>query len=256
MCSPERGRPGQGGATLIELVTALAAGMLVVLAALATLALLQTSATLQGDASRLQQRIEVALHAIGWQLRQAGAVELRRLPDGTVSFSTAFDGYAGTGHAVSGDDGAQGRPDTLRVSHEDNATSRDCLGNRPNGNLAGVRVDSRFAVVSGELRCLGANAQTGAQVLIDGVEDFQVRYGLRDGGAAGALRRYVDAAGIAGRWSEVRAVSVCLQVRGEGRLDAGSGTASPAGCNGNSLPADGRLRRVARATFHLRNAAP
>ena len=256
MCSRDSPRARQRGGTLIEFLTALATGMMVVLSSLAILALSQVSATLQGDASRLQQRLDVALHTIGWQLRQAGAVELRSLSGtGTVSFSQAFDGYAGSGRPLSGDDGARGRPDTLRVSHEDSADARDCLGNRPNDASAGVRVDSRFAVVAGELRCLGANANTGAQVIIDGVEDFQVRYGLRGGGVTGLRRQYVDAASVADRWSEVGAVSICLQVRGDGRHDAATTTDGALACNGSELPVDGKLRRVVRATFHLRNAA-
>ncbi len=256
MCNLDVRRCRQQGSTLIELLTALAAGMLVVLASLATLAFQQVGATLQRDASQLQQRLDVALHTIGWQLRQAGAVELRSLPArGTVSFSHAFDGYAGTGRALSGDDGARGRPDTLRVSHEDSTVARDCLGNRPSGDLAGVRVDSRFTVVAGELRCLGANAKTGAQVIIDGVEDFQVRYGLRDSGVSELRWHYVDAATVADRWADVGAVSVCLQILGDGRHDAATGQPGVRACNGANLPTDGKLRRVVRSTFHLRNAA-
>lgn len=246
----------QRGATLMELSMGLATGMLVVLAALAALALLQSSAAMQGDASRLQQKLDVALSTLGWQVRQAGAIELRSLQDGvSVSFSRAFDGYGGSGHAVSGDEGTNGRPDVLRVSYEDRIDARDCLGNRPDSALAGVRIDNRFSVSAGELRCLGAHGGTGAQVIVDGVEDFQVQYGLRSGAGPGARWAYLDAGAIAGRWSDVQAVRICLQVAGQGRHDAALGAAS-AGCSGAPLPADGKLRRVAHATFHLRSSAP
>ncbi|HOB32792.1 MAG TPA: PilW family protein, partial [Verrucomicrobiota bacterium] len=93
----------------------------------------------------------------------------------------------------------------LRVSHEDRADSRDCLGNRPDSQHVGVRVDSRFTVAAGDLRCLGANTQTGAQTVIDGVEDFQVHYGLRGGEGPGARWAYVDASAVGDRWADVRA---------------------------------------------------
>ena len=86
-----------------------------------------------------------------------------------------------------------GAPTCCAVSYQDHADARDCLGNQPQGSLAGVRVDSRFSVVSGELRCLGSNAATGAQVLIDGVEDFQVLYGVRSGTTDDARWQYLDA---------------------------------------------------------------
>ncbi|HVR53438.1 MAG TPA: PilW family protein [Pseudorhodoferax sp.] len=236
---------------LLELIVALGCGMAVLLAALGTLAFVQASATVHGDALRLQQRADLAIHTMGQQLRRAGAIVLEETADGQVRFSTAFDGYAGGGHAVGGANGRPGRPDTLSASHQDDGEGRDCLGNRPDAAAQGRRIDSQFTLVDGNLRCLGAHAATGSQAIVDGVEDFQVLYGMRSASAAGPQFRYADADEVAGRWGDVAAVQVCLQLRSENLHPQAP---SVRNCQGAQQPADGRLRRVTHATFNLRKA--
>ncbi|KQP03089.1 PilW family protein [Pseudorhodoferax sp. Leaf265] len=235
---------------LLELVVALAVGMGVVLTAMGTLAFVQASAAVHGDALRLQQRADTALRTIGMQLRQAGAVDLVENTDGSVRFSTAFDGYATGGYAVQGENGRPGAPDALSASYQDNGEAHDCLGNRPDAAAQGIRIDSRFSVVNGSLRCLGAQAASGSQVIVDGVEDFQVLYGIRSAGSGGDQFRFVDADGVAGRWADVAVVQVCLQLRSEGPHPQAT---SVRDCQGVDQAADGRLHRVAYATFSLRN---
>lgn len=233
---------------LLELVVALALGMMVVLAALGTLAFVQASATLHGQALQLQQRLDIAIHHIGLQLRQAGSIELADNGNGTVRLRPTFDGHAASGHAVQGENGRADRPDTLSASYQDDGTGRDCLGNRSAGQDPDIRLDSRFTVADGSLRCLGAHAGTGSQVIVDGVEDFQVLYGIRSGDLQDGQFQFVDADIVAGRWSEVAAVQICLQVRSESHHPL---SASVRNCQGREQPSDGRLRRVAHATFSL-----
>lgn len=235
---------------LLELVVALAVGMGVVLTAMGTLAFVQASAAVHGDALRLQQRADIALRTIGMQLRQAGAVDLVENTDGSVRFSTAFDGYATGGYAVQGENGRPGAPDVLSASYQDNGEARDCLGNRPDAAAQGIRMDSRFSVANGSLRCLGAQPASGSQVIVDGVEDFQVLYGIRSADSDGDQFRFVDADGVAGQWADVAVVQVCLQLRSEGRHPQATGVRN---CQGVDQAADGRLHRVAYATFSLRN---
>lgn len=230
---------------LLELVVALAVGMGVVLTAMGTLAFVQASATIHGDALRLQQRADIALRTIGLQLRQAGAVDLVENSDGSVRFSTAFDG-----DAVQGENGGPGQPDTLSASYQDDGDAHDCLGNRPDAAAQGIRMDSRFSVANGSLRCLGAQVASGSQVIVDGVEDFQVLYGIRSIGPGGDQFQFMDADGVAGRWADVAAVRICLQLRSEGPHPLATGVRN---CQGVDQAADGRLRRVAYATFSLRN---
>jgi hypothetical protein len=50
----------------------------------------------------------------------------------------------------------------------------------------------------------------------------------------------------------VDTVMVCLRISGETRTNP---TAASTGCNGEVVPADGRIRRVFTRVFNLRNAA-
>jgi type IV pilus assembly protein PilW len=248
-------RSTQHGASILELMTGLVIGMMVTVAALGSLAFVQLSASVKEESFRLQQRAAVALQVIGAQLRQAGAIELTQAADASaVAFSNAFDGYDGSGYAMSGKEGNGKTGDALRVSRQDNGVARDCLGNRPEAAQAGIRVDSRFYLASGELRCLGANTKSGSQAIVDKVEDFQVVYGMRVTNAAGPMFRWIDAAAVGQRWTEVQAVRVCLQLLGERRSSTSAPQAEP-GCRGLNPPDDKQLRRVVRATFTLRNAA-
>ena len=248
MYNPDACRP-QRGAMLLEMITGLSIGLMVTLAALGTLAFLQSSSALQGEAFQLQQSIDIAMQTIGQQLRQAGAVELQPAQNGTaVRFSSAFDGQA-----VRGEDGARGSADTLMVSYQDGGDARDCLGNRPDATQAGIRVDSRFSVAAGTLRCLGAHRATGNQTIVDRVEDFQVDYGLRTEAASGPEFRFVDAAAVGTAWSQVRAVRVCLQIASERNVQMPAADAQR-DCQGRALKTDGHLRRVTRSTFSLRSA--
>jgi len=236
-------------------MTGLVIGMMVTVAALGSLAFVQLSASVKEESFRLQQRAAVALQVIGAQLRQAGAIELSQAPDASaVAFSSAFDGYGGSGYALSGEEGSGKTGDTLRVSRQDNGVARDCLGNRPEASQAGIRIDSRFYLASGELRCLGANTKSGSQAIVDKVEDFQVVYGMRVANAAGPMFRWIDAAEVGQRWPEVQAVRVCLQLLGERRSQTSAAQTEP-GCRGLNLPDDKQLRRMVRATFALRNAS-
>lgn len=236
---------------LVELVTALAVGMMVTVAAMGTLAFVQTTAKIQAAALQLLHSTDAALAAIGSEVQQAGTIELVDVGDGAVRFSAAFDGYAGSGQTVQGTQGAAGRPDTLAVSRQDDGEARDCLGNRPDASGLGKRIDSRFTLTGDTLRCLGAHGATGSQVIASGVEDFQVLYGLRSQSSGAPTFQFVDADVAAGRWHEVAAVRVCLQVRANGRHPQAGAVRD---CHGQRLAADGQLRRVTHASFWLRNA--
>jgi type IV pilus assembly protein PilW len=237
----------QQGTTLIEMLAGLTVGLLVTVTALAMLAFLQINASIQSDSFALQQRGDFALQAIGSQLRQAGAINLQAAGQAdVVRFSSAY-----TTAAVAG---ADGTTDTLQISHEYAPEARDCLGNEPDPAQTGASVNSRFSVLSGQLRCIGSDTRSGNQVIADGVEDFQIRYGIRRSSALGPQFREEDAQTIGARWNEVGEVRVCLQLVGDLRRRNASGP-TLRDCQGRAVPQDGRLRSVVHASFSLRNAA-
>lgn len=263
----------QHGVTLVELMVGIAIGLLVVVAALGTLATTQVTSTAVGESTRLQQKADFVFRAVGFQIRQAGAIDVATMPGAdVVAYSTNFNGYGGVTSPfliISGDEGGAS-PDTLRVSYEEQVgVSRDCLGNLPVGTTPANRhVDNQFSVMGTELVCLG-NGAAAAQTIADGVEDFQVTYGVRtvtfwSPGIAPpavlapdtATYRYFNADtapfGTVVSRNGVNAVTICLQLRGDTKDTARQAT-SIQGCRGAIVAGDGYIRRVYRSTFMLRS---
>lgn len=263
----------QRGLTLIELMVGITIGLLVVLAAVGSLAFTQITSTVVSDSSRLQQKADNIFRNIGFHLVQAGAIELSpsAADAAVVTFSSAYPGFKNTVtgatvdasvkqiysiHGVNGDGSANSTaPDILRVSYQDTGTSRDCLGNRP--TVTGVNVDSQFSVTGTDLMCLGAT-NASAQSIADGVEDFQVTYGIQTGDIGNWQYRFYRAdemlgAGFTPNWANIQAVEICIQITGDNQGNPQPGLVTT-GCRGQTVTNDGKLRRVFRRTFALRNA--
>lgn len=251
------------GVLLPELLTGLTIGLLVAMAAVGLLASTRVLSRQTLDGVDLMAQANNAMRLIGSQLRPAGAVELDMLdPAAPLSeqrfaYSQRFEGLdldgdsAPDGGHVWGQDGPGGGPDTLALSFEARSPSisPDCLGAGTSKSLQ--RVESRFFVSRGRLMCLGSSNPAVPQPVADSLEDFQVRYALRSGVGVGATQQWLDAAQIAGRWRQVVAVQVCLQMVG--------GVAGPhltgrsfRACRGVEQAHDGRRHVVLGQTFVLR----
>lgn len=270
----------QRGLSLIELLIGLTIGLLVVVAALGSLSFTQITSTTVGDSARLQQKANTAFRVMGLQLRQTGGIELaQNAGTGMVVYDrsngvTGFNGWNGANPDISitGLDGGTG-PDTLRLSYQDNGTSRDCLGNLATTTPL-IRVDNAFYVNAGRLMCQGADGTV--QALIDGVEDFQVTYGQKVVVTPAVPAKLMPAASAASATpatpetsnyrqftaatasiftptmtpvSMVQTVTVCLQLRGDLATDVRVGSVQ--GCSG-TVASDGFIRRVYRNTYTLR----
>jgi type IV pilus assembly protein PilW len=275
----------QMGASIIELMVGVAIGLLVVLAALGSLVYTQQSSTTMVDATRLQQKADTAFRLISFQTLRAGALELNTnsssVDPGTVTLSTDYTGFdpavttlpPAVVASVHGFNGSGGTQDILRISYQDNGvartsgaagqgTARDCLGQSTADVTRGIRVDNTFTYLpavggGGDLQCQGSAAGATLQPILDGVEDFQVTYGVRTVTAAGAENFQYFTANNVTDWSNIQTVNICLQLRGDTR-----GNPRPGWTTANRIPAcgtvldtnDGFLRRVYRRTFSLRNA--
>lgn len=242
----------QRGMSLMEMMVGIAIGLLVVVAAMGSLIFTQLSSTIIGDSANLQQKADAVFRNMGFHVAQAGAMELT-FPDTTVPIatfdSTTFTGFNGSNYYyVHGLEGGTAS-DTLRVSYQGNGSVRDCLGNLPSTN---THVDNEFYLSGGNLMCKGATSAA-AQPLADGVEDFQVEYGIKS--AAGTLQFFTasQVQATASNWLLVQAVRVCLQMVGDSQGNPQPGL-STTGCSGSAVTADGKLRRVYRRTFSIRNA--
>jgi type IV pilus assembly protein PilW len=257
----------QRGFSLMELMVGLTIGLLVVIAAMGSMVFTQTTSKVVGDSSRMQQKADMVFRNIGFHILQAGAINLAPQPNG-VAFSTDYTGFnsattglAGQMVSIHGLEGASNAPDTLRVSYQDNMLStattadqnqygvRDCLGIRP--LPAFVNVDDSFYMTGSDLMCQGASAAP-AQSIADGVEDFQITYGVQTVSAGANQYRFYDASQILD-WTNIQAVTICLQLAGEDKGNPQPGLVIT-GCRGQTVVNDGLLRRVYRRTFSLRNA--
>jgi len=258
----------QAGFTLVEILVALIIGMLVVLAAMASMLGTRSTAKTGDDVNVLHQSSALALRLLGQQIRQAGYFPI----DATGSryyFNVDADvdtklASEPSFFAVKGQEAAVGSVnDTLKVGYAPNPDYfKDCLGQQAKGSAGAaykpanpadagnVRlITSEFSVVNGTLRCEGSGNGNKPQPIIDGVERFDVMYGIGDVGGE-RLVRYVTAANV-GSFDQVRSVRVCLQL-------AGTSTSNPGGsyvdCDGSlRASSDGRLRRAYTAVFALRN---
>ena len=242
----------QRGLSLIELMIGLLIGMLVSLAAVSSLSYTRVASSTVGDSARLHEDASTVFRIIGHHLRQAGAQRLLDAGGMRVNFNAAFVGFgdAVAPRFVEGVNTADNGPDTLSVSHdiEPLIAAADCMGDEPTAKQLKdgfTTLNSVFSVVNGNMQCAGsANTQTAS--LIKGVEDFQVRYAVRN--SATDTLQYREAPGD---WSAVEGVMVCLQLVGELR---GQPTAPIVGCDGNPSAQDGRFRRAFWRVFQLRNA--
>lgn len=250
----------QAGFSLVELMVGITVGLLVVVAAIGSLAFTQASSTVVVDSAGLQQKADAIFRNIAFHVEQAGANNA--VPSGgdpaKIIFSPLFTGFDPAitlvpGLAVHGQEGASNAPDTLRVSYQDDGTGnfRDCMGNLT--DAPNIRVDNQFSVDNGNLMCKGADAKVAAQSIADGVEDFQVTYGVRTAPAGGVLRYQYFPAAPALDWKYVHAVSICLQLAGETQGNPRVGDAF-IGCRGQNIANDGKIRRLFRRTFNVRNA--
>jgi type IV pilus assembly protein PilW len=257
-CRPGRPPPrrGQRGVGLIELLIGTAIAAMVGLAAFAGLLLSRSAAAGVADLGHLQQQASYALHLIGSHVRQAGVQDPVRDPvRGLHAFGEPL-GLGETGAPLVGSQAKAGGQDTMAVVYapwpgSDAASPSpahwqyDCTGSRVDGS---PRVEGRFEVnAQGQLTCAGLKQK---QPVIGNVAEFRIDYRVDSGGGVRVLEaREVDGLGL---WSAVRAVEVCLVLRGNERgPDLGS---AYQGCNGKSKARQGHVHLVFRQVFGVRAA--
>lgn len=257
----------QTGLTLIELMVALALGLLVV--GVATTAMLGTRNVTSSvsDVSGIQQQAAYVMRVFGTQLRQAGSLYLDLGLDaatgtGDIEANTAFQLRGSTASSISENSGTV----TIRFTGYEEPTfinqgpiSRNCLG-APGTITAGetVTIESIFTLNGNNLRCQGNGANV--QPIAQNVANFQVRYLLQSNDAANPTMLYTNAAGVGNNnWSRVQGVEVCLVLFGNDAIDLPAGT-SYTDCDGTAVNMTtlagarrNRMHYVFRNVFQLRS---
>ncbi len=233
-------RRREAGLSLVELMVALAIGLLLTVSVITILSGSMQIFRVQGESARIQESGRFLMDTLGRQITQAGYVAISTdYTDPKLQF---------TGTPITGEDGVvairvderKSGSDYLAISFD---ASIDCQGNA----VAGGTVQNEFYLnTSEELVCASGGA---VEALADGVESFQVLYGIDTNGDY-SVERYIAQPTD---WTQVRTVRVCAVVR------AHSPGTSPTAqtyqdCAGATQTApDTRLRRVLGATYQLRN---
>ncbi|WP_296752312.1 PilW family protein [Thiobacillus sp.] len=218
----------QLGMSLIELMVAMTAGLVLLIAlAYFFLGSRQINRT-HDDVSRMQESGRYALEILGKAIRQAGY---------RTDADSPFSGVALTG--------ADGAKDTITVQYDpQEGGEADCTG----ANVAaGTLVTYAFAVNgSRELTCNNV-------VVADNIEDMQIAYGI-DANKDGVIESYQAAGGVAS-FGQVAAVQVSLLVRGGTSNVAANGSQTFTYNGAPTTRTDGFLRQVYTATYTVRNQA-
>ncbi|MEN9313888.1 MAG: hypothetical protein RIS35_281 [Pseudomonadota bacterium] len=246
-------------------------GLLVIVAAMGTFVFTRQSGKTSGDALRLHQEAQRVFRVLQVHLAQAGSFTLVDVEDPAAGLAVSAQGGVplGVAWAVSGRDGGSAGTDVLTVSHSsqipasasggDARAVSNCLDGVVGNPAAGALVVTTVRLVGDRVVCdanLDSEAGTPTeQTIARGAEDLQFRYGVRDH-ANGAVAYWPasslsSASAVVPSWAQVQSLEVCLQLRGQ-RFDHPR-LGSVIGCRGQTVPADGRLRRVFRQVIALRN---
>lgn len=241
-------RNTQQGVSLVELLVGLTIGLLVIAAAIGTLVVSRGAASAVSDISQLQQQGAFALRVIGLQLRQAGAIELVESAStpGAYGFNDPVEATVG------GVNGAAGAPDTLIVRYQPATLAtqrRDCQGDTIPASA--TTVPATFAV-NGDSELVCAGFKNRAHPVIGNVDDFQVAYRVNTGTTdMPAFKRLTaNQMTTTEHWKRVKAIEVCLDLKGSDPLPDGGGTFTD--CKGANVALGGRAHLVFRNVFDVR----
>ena len=213
------------GFSLVELMVAMAIGLILLLALSYFFLGSRQSSLVHDDSSRMQENARNALDLMGRSIRQAG-------------YTDRFDRTQKTVFVVmSGVDNGATVPDAITVRYEGQVGGEsDCAGTaRAEGGL----VTFAFAV-NGSLQLTCDNGSGAPVVIADNVENMQITYGLdtlRNGKVA---LPYIDQPS-ATQFPQVAVVKVVLTMRGANANAATGG--------------DGYVRQTYSASYTVRNQA-
>ncbi|BCX88540.1 type IV pilus assembly protein PilW [Methylomarinovum tepidoasis] len=250
----------QDGVSLVEIMVALVAGLILTAGGIQIYAANKQTYRVADASARIQENARFAMEILGRQLRMAGYRQ-----DVTQSTTEAFpvlDGgtlnaaFSTAGQIISGTDGAIDNI-TIRYLGNDDGTIQTCAGSTAS---SGQIINQRFFISDTVLKC-GSEIfqQDGAQVvgynaqpLLQGVENIQITYGI-DNNGDGTADRYDRSTRVAD-WNQVVSVRISLLLQSEDNITTAP---QPYTFKGATVtPADRRLRRVFTTTVGLRNRLP
>ncbi len=211
--------------TLIELMLAVALGILTLVAAVSLYQSQRLALTSAADAAQMRDAATAALTLLGQQIQMAGFVPLDSEENefGMGLFGCVqarprgVDGMFQCEPLAGGSDGIVVRyiGDGVSTWQTASGQTADCLGQGIGiAYMPALVVNRYYARLSGstgrpELYCEGNGKPGVGQPLVEGIERLRFRYWLRD------AMQPVDASMLAQQnWRDIVAVDICVQVRG------------------------------------------
>jgi len=272
----------QRGMTLIDFMVGLTVGLLVALAAVGSLIMIRSSAYTMSDSAELDQQASLIMMQIGQQVSQAGAINAYLVgtdPDAGISDTKTSGAIATTGGgdgkinfdvraigvntanaitSVFGTDGGAG-PDTFTVSYaapNDGSPARNCAGYLPvpaiNGGVP--RIVSKFYInmTSNSSGLICSNDVNSVSIASD-VVDMRVQYLLVQEDNSVVYRSATQINQNPVNWENIKGIQVCLEMQGD--ITQAPPQTLTVDCRGNGPVTrnDGRVHRIVRQTFYLRN---
>ena len=227
------------GYSLTELLIGLGLSSLVVAIALSVYQLCRQSWQAISATDALHQNAQVALRAIRRQAELDGAAYLLAASDNHAQLSTPYPSVSNPNEG-------------LVLSHWAGADTFDCQGN--SSATPSALISNSFKRSNNkELTCKDTNVSGSSyQALAEGVEDLQTRF-AQINPVLNTLQ-WVNASEVFGP-AQIVAIEVCLRIASSIRLGVtAKGALVPTkGCNGETIAADGKLRRIFRQVMALRN---
>jgi type IV pilus assembly protein PilW len=265
------------GLTLIELLVALAVGLIITIAAASLFIFAQQSFRINDDRTRILENGRLVMDLLTRNIRMAAALDLRpyqgNAQGGGEETVGTFAGFT-LGAGLLGIEG-NAQPDSLAIVYESidqwNAallTGSDCLAQRIGANGLGDVVNT-YAVdtVTQQLTCSGSGAPGNTQPIVGSVADLQLQYSFVPGwdrvdrpkGDAAPAVQVVNADAVT-NWGAVRAVHVCVDIVSAepNSLNQGqtNGITPGLNCRGQPFADDNRVHRLFRSVVAVRNFMP
>lgn len=233
----------QQGFTLVEIMVAIAIGLLMMAGILQISAASKESSRLQRNMGFVQENIRTAMEMLGRDIRNAGYYQDDNPDARILTAPTAIV-------ADTTSDGSGAENDEITVTYESNT---DCLGQDTptvDGNRFAI---NHYFIDSERLMCRG-NGNAAAQPLVNGVESMQILYGENTDGDPRSANRYVgpDEADL----NNVVSIRIALRFHSREHVRQGIDNNQYALLDSDPFdPVDGdrRMRREVTTTISLRN---
>lgn len=228
------------GHSMPELLIGMTLGLWVIATAIGAYALSRQTWAAMAAADSLHANARAVLRNIHEQAYLAGAGYLESVNSNEFSISTT-SGLAAVENVSA---------DSLTLSHWHAVDATDCVGN-VNSTSDSVRNNYKLNTHK-ELTCKDLNGPGSTyQALAKGVEDFQVRYAQASVAAQTIQWKSADQVSA---MSDVVAIEVCIRLASPRVVQNSFNThLTSIGCLGETIVADGHLRRVFKQVSNLRN---